>query len=215
MRIRRTLTTVTALTSAFVLGSGLLTAGVAGAHGSMSNPVSRVYNCYLEGPESPDSAACKAAVAASGSWVFYDWNEVNQPNADGRHREIIPDGQLCSAGRSKYRGLDLPRADWKATPLPSSGEYTFQYLAAVPHPGYFELYVTRDGYDPTQPLRWSDLERFHRVDNPPLVNRRYQIRATLPEGRTGRHLIYSIWQRVRPDSGEAFYTCSDVVFGGR
>lgn len=29
--------------------------------------------------------------------------------------------------------------------------------------------------------------------------------------RSGRHLIYSIWQRS--DSPEAFYTCSDVVFG--
>lgn len=29
--------------------------------------------------------------------------------------------------------------------------------------------------------------------------------------KSGRHLVYSIWQRS--DSPEAFYTCSDVVFG--
>ena len=31
--------------------------------------------------------------------------------------------------------------------------------------------------------------------------------------RTGRHIRYSIWQRV-VGSNEAFYTCSDVEFGG-
>jgi chitin-binding protein len=31
--------------------------------------------------------------------------------------------------------------------------------------------------------------------------------------RSGRHIIYSIWQRFN-GSNEAFYTCSDVNFGG-
>ncbi len=34
------------------------------AHGSLTDPVSRVSACFAEGPESPVSAACKAAVAA-------------------------------------------------------------------------------------------------------------------------------------------------------
>ncbi|HCT8842095.1 TPA: chitin-binding protein, partial [Pseudomonas aeruginosa] len=29
------------------------------AHGSMETPPSRVYGCFLEGPENPKSAACK------------------------------------------------------------------------------------------------------------------------------------------------------------
>jgi chitin-binding protein len=32
----------------------------------------------------------------------------------------------------------------------------------------------------------------------------------LPAGKTGRHLIYVIWQRS--DSPEAFYSCSDVTY---
>ncbi|GAA4581016.1 hypothetical protein GCM10023176_61320 [Micromonospora coerulea] len=39
----------------------------AGAHGSMQSPVSRTYACFLEGPESPDTDACRAAVAAGGT----------------------------------------------------------------------------------------------------------------------------------------------------
>jgi predicted carbohydrate-binding protein with CBM5 and CBM33 domain len=30
------------------------------AHGSLETPISRIYNCYQEGPENPKSAACKA-----------------------------------------------------------------------------------------------------------------------------------------------------------
>lgn len=48
----------------------LFAVGQAGAHGSMQSPASRTYTCFLEGPESPDSAACRAAVAAGGTWAF-------------------------------------------------------------------------------------------------------------------------------------------------
>ncbi|MGI5351433.1 lytic polysaccharide monooxygenase auxiliary activity family 9 protein [Streptomyces sp. CA-250714] len=191
----------------------VLTAGPAAAHGSMEDPVSRVSACFAEGPESPKSKACKAAVAASGAQAFYDWNEVNIPDAAGKHREIIPDGKLCSAGRDKYKGLDLPRADWQATAM-KPGKHTFRYKATAPHKGTFELYVTKDGYDPAKPLKWSDLEAepFAKVTNPTLKDGSYIIDGTVPK-KSGRHLIYSIWQRS--DSPEAFYTCSDVTFGGK
>ncbi|MGW1493870.1 lytic polysaccharide monooxygenase auxiliary activity family 9 protein [Streptomyces sp. NPDC002402] len=186
-------------------------AGPAFAHGSMTDPVSRVSACFAEGPESPKSAACKAAVAASGTQAFYDWNEVNIANAAGNHQQLIPDGKLCSAGRDKYKGLDLPRADWPASTF-ASGNHTFHYKATAPHKGSFELYLTKDGYDPGKPLKWSDLETkpFAKVTNPKLVNGEYVFDGVVPN-KSGRHLIYSIWQRS--DSPEAFYTCSDVVFG--
>lgn len=186
-------------------------AAPAAAHGSMTDPVSRVAACYAEGPEAPRSAACKAAVAASGSQAFYDWNAVNIANAAGNHRALIPNGQLCSAGNDKYRGLDLARADWPASPM-ASGAHTFRYKGTAPHKGSFELYVTKDGYDPSKPLKWSDLESepFAKVSDPGMQNGDYVFSGTVPN-KTGRHLIYSIWQRS--DSPEAFYTCSDVVFG--
>ncbi|MGW6689459.1 lytic polysaccharide monooxygenase auxiliary activity family 9 protein [Streptomyces sp. NPDC054961] len=183
----------------------------AAAHGSMTDPVSRVAACYAEGPEAPKSAACKAAVAASGTQAFYDWNAVNIANAAGQSKSLIPDGQLCSAGNSKYKGLDLARADWPASPL-APGAHTFRYKGTAPHKGSFELYVTKDGYDPSKPLKWSDLEPapFVKVSDPGMQNGDYVFSGTVPN-KTGRHLIYSVWQRS--DSPEAFYTCSDVVFG--
>ncbi|MFF5636448.1 lytic polysaccharide monooxygenase [Streptomyces sp. NPDC012825] len=208
MTSRRSAAVVTAGT---VLALSGLSAAPASAHGSMTDPVSRVSACYAEGPESPRSAACKAAVAASGAQAFYDWNAVNIANAAGQHRRLIPDGELCSAGNDKYRGLDLARADWPASGL-DSGAHTFRYKGTAPHKGSFELYVTKDGYDPSKPLKWSDLEAepFLTVTDPEMQNGDYVFRGTVPE-KSGRHLIYSIWQRS--DSPEAFYTCSDVVFG--
>ncbi|MGW6549748.1 lytic polysaccharide monooxygenase auxiliary activity family 9 protein [Streptomyces sp. NPDC055051] len=198
-----------------VATTALVLAGLAGApafaHGSMTDPVSRVAAGYAEGPESPSSAACKAAVAASGAQAFYDWNAVNIANAAGQHRQLIADGKLCSAGNDKYRGLDLARADWPASKL-ASGKHTFRYKGTAPHKGSFELYVTKDGYDPSKPLKWSDLEAqpFVTVTDPGMQNGDYVFEGTVPK-KSGRHLIYSIWQRS--DSPEAFYTCSDVVFG--
>ncbi|WP_309056393.1 lytic polysaccharide monooxygenase [Streptomyces sp.] len=209
MSPRRTAASAVTVTAALALAG--LTAVPAAAHGSMTDPVSRVSACYAEGPESPDSAACRAAVAASGAQAFYDWNAVNVANAAGQHRRLIPDGELCSAGNDRYRGLDLARADWPASRL-TPGTHTFRYKGTAPHRGSFALYVTKDGYDPSKPLAWSDLEAepFVTVTDPRMENGEYVFEGTLPK-KSGRHLVYSVWQRS--DSPEAFYTCSDVVFG--
>ncbi|MFJ8015288.1 lytic polysaccharide monooxygenase [Streptomyces sp. NPDC096339] len=207
---RRTVTRIASV-ALVPLAVAAYSAVPAAAHGSMTDPVSRVAACYAEGPESPKSAACKAAVAASGAQAFYDWNAVNIANAAGNHRALIPNGQLCSAGNDKYQGLDLARADWPAGPM-TAGPHTFRYKGTAPHKGSFELYVTKDGYDPSQPLKWSDLEPapFAKATDPGMQNGDYVFTGTVPQ-KSGRHLIYSIWQRS--DSPEAFYTCSDVVFG--
>ncbi|MGW0749584.1 lytic polysaccharide monooxygenase auxiliary activity family 9 protein, partial [Streptomyces sp. NPDC002587] len=213
MSARRTATRIAgpAVIGLAPLALAAFAAAPAAAHGSMTDPVSRVAACYAEGPESPRSAACKAAVAASGTQAFYDWNAVNIANAAGKSKTLIPDGQLCSAGNAKYKGLDLARADWPASPM-AAGAHTFRYKGTAPHKGSFELYVTKDGYDPAKPLKWSDLEPapFAKATDPGMQNGDYVFSGTVPN-KSGRHLIYSIWQRS--DSPEAFYTCSDVVFG--
>ncbi|HHT0602610.1 TPA: lytic polysaccharide monooxygenase, partial [Legionella anisa] len=61
------------------------------AHGSLESPISRTYQCYKEGPESPKSAACKAAVQVGGTQPLYNWHEVNQGAANDQHRELIAD----------------------------------------------------------------------------------------------------------------------------
>jgi predicted carbohydrate-binding protein with CBM5 and CBM33 domain len=208
-RHRLALASLTATTALAV--ALLVPMTTASAHGTMSDPASRVYTCKQENPENPKSDACKAAVAAGGTQAFYDWNEVSLLDAGGQHRQKIPDGKLCSAGRDKYRGLDLQRADWPAKRV-SAGSLTVTYHASAPHSNSnFEFYLTRQGWSPTQPLRWSDLVHLQTFNNQnPTTFTNWTL--NIPQ-RTGRHLIYSIWQRV-VGSAEAFYTCSDVDFGG-
>lgn len=190
-----------------------LAAAPASAHGSMGDPVSRVSQCHAEGPENPKSAACKAAVAAGGTQALYDWNGIRIGNADGKHQELIPDGKLCSANDPAFKGMDLARADWPATSV-SSGSYTFKYRVTAPHKGTFKVYITKPGYDPTKPLGWGDLDLSAPVatsTDPVASGGFYTFSGTLPE-RSGKHLLYAVWQRS--DSPEAFYSCSDVAFGG-
>jgi chitin-binding protein len=181
----------------------------AAAHGALTNPVSRAAGCGLMDSR---SAACRAAVAASGGQPFDDWDNLRLPDVNGRDRERVPDGKLCSAGIARYRGLDLPRADWPATKLRSGARFTFSYRETIPHQGTFRLYVTRDGYRPTQPLRWSDLasKPFLTVTDPPVKSSAYVFAGTLPRAKTGRHLIYAIWQNS--STSDTYYSCSDVVF---
>lgn len=186
-------------------------------HGTMETPVSRIYNCFLENPENPKSDACKAVVEEGGTQALYDWNGVNQGNANDMHREIIPDGKLCSAGKELFKGMDLARNDWHTTMIApdGNGNYEFVFIATAPHSTeYFRFYVTEDGYNPLDPLKWADLEDtpFCTINDVVLENGRYRMNCPFPQGKSGKHVIYTIWQR--DDSQEAFYTCTDVEFMG-
>ena len=98
---------------------GVLVSGIGDSfgHGSVLDPVSRVYRIFQENPESPDREVSLAAIGAAGTQAFYDWHEVSRvvPDYDrdsiAPYREIIPDGQLAGAGREKYAGLNLERGD--------------------------------------------------------------------------------------------------------
>jgi chitin-binding protein len=189
-----------------------LVAAPASAHGAMQNPVSRVAACGPIGG-SAKSAACKAAIAVSGAQAFAAWDNLRVAGVDGRDRQTIPDGKLCSGGKPEYAGLDLPRTDWPATRLAAGASFTFRYRTTIAHQGTFRLYVTTGGYAAAKPLTWSVLERqpFLTVTDPPVTDGAYTFRGKLPGNRTGRQLIYTIWQNAGPDT---YYSCSDVVFTG-
>ncbi|MFF5301179.1 lytic polysaccharide monooxygenase [Streptomyces sp. NPDC013161] len=188
-------------------------AGPAQAHGAPTYPVSRVYACSPQGGSAAGSTACKAAVAANGG-PFTFWDNIRVPDIDGRDRQLIPDGKLCSGGLSDYKGLNLARTDWPSTRLTPGAKLTMTYASTIAHTGTFKLYLTKAGYDASKPLTWSELPTtpFAEVKDPPLTGGAYRIKATLPTGRTGRQLIYTIWQNSSTE--DTYYSCSDVVFPG-
>lgn len=183
------------------------------SHGTFTTPVSRIYNCFLENPENPTSDSCKEAVAVGGKQALYDWNGVNQGNANDMHMDIIPDGQLCGAGKELFKGMNLARDDWFTNEITpdQNGNMDFVFRATAPHSTkYFDFYITKDGYNPLEPLKWSDLEStpFCSISEVELVNGNYNMSCPFPQGKSGTHVIYNIWQR--DDSQEAFYACMDV-----
>lgn len=195
--------------------AGLFPAAPAHAHGTMTTPHSRVYACAQGNIENPSDPACRAASAVSGTQTFYNWMGINQANANGNHQAVVPDGKLCSGNNPTFSGLDLPRSDWQATSIApdASGRFEFRFRGTAPHATRdWVFYATRDGWDPTKPLAWGDLEEFCRIGNTPLSSDgTYRLSCPLPS-RSGRHVIYNTWQRS--DSTEAFYTCIDVKFDG-
>ena len=197
--------------SAVVLGS-LLAASQAFAHGYVSSPKSRYIQCAENGIENPTHPACIAAKAA-GNQGLYTPQEVAVGGVKDNHEYFIPDGRLCSVNRSNLFGMDLARTDWPATSV-SPGPRTFTWTNTAAHKTmYFRYYITKQGYNHSQPLRWSDLELIHdsgKADQETVSNHL----VNLPQ-RTGRHIVYSIWQRDwERDAAEGFYQCIDVDFGG-
>ena len=181
----------------------------ADAHGSTQRPASRTYTCRFENPDNP---MCAQAWSAN-SQALYDWMEVNIGDAAGRHQELIPDGQLCGAGRDKYAAFNRP-GDWPVTNLTADGSGLFElvYQNTAPHSTeYYRVYITGAGFDArTDTLGWGDLELVYDSGQlPRATENRFQV--ALPN-RDVPAIVYVVWQRS--DSPEAFYACSDVTVSG-
>ncbi|GAA2302917.1 lytic polysaccharide monooxygenase [Streptomyces kunmingensis] len=199
--------------------------GTATAHGVALTPGSRTYLCYKDllahsSTQMPANPACKAAVQAAGTTPLYNWFAVLDSNAGGRGAGYVADGKLCSAGdRSPYNfsPYNAARTDWPVTHLTSGATIQVKYSNWAHHPGSFHVYVTKQGFDPAQPLDWADLEKVQTVQNPPnnggpgTEAGHYYWNLQLPQ-RTGRHIMFVQW--VRSDSQENFFSCSDLAFDG-
>jgi len=178
------------------------------AHGSPTLPISRTAACASEGTE-PDLPACQAALAANGG-RFGRFDNLRVPNVNGNDQDVIPDGRLCSGNLPDFRGLDLARTDWPTTKMTAGSTLSIRYVGTIPHAGTFRVYLTKQGYDPKQPLGWGDLaaKPILTVTDPPLTDGSYRMRAKLPKDRTGKHVLYVVWQTS--STPDTYYSCSDL-----
>jgi chitin-binding protein len=170
----------------FAAVCGVLPALPALAHGATTRPESRTVACGLGG-DGAGSAACRAALTANGL-PFGDFDNLRVPGVNGKDKQYIPDGTLCSGGLPEFKGLDLARTDWPASKLRAGATVNVQYRTTIPHQGVFRVYLTKQGYDPAQPLSWDDLSTnpIFTATNPPVRDGAYQFSGKLPADRSGR-----------------------------
>jgi lytic cellulose monooxygenase (C4-dehydrogenating) len=204
------------ISAAFAL---LFTSAVpASAHGSATDPPSRNYGCWerwghdFQNPGmATEDPMCWQAWRADPN-TMWNWNGLYREGVAGNHQAAVPDGQLCSAGRTqggRYASLDTV-GNWKAVNKPRN--FSVNVYDQAFHGGdYYRVYITRQGFNPvTQQLRWSDLELVTSVGRtPPQNNTVIPVNAG---NRTGRHIVYTIWQASHMD--QSYYFCSDVNFTG-
>jgi chitin-binding protein len=196
------------------------------AHGSVQDPPSRNYGCWErwgskhQAPEmATEDPMCHQAWRADPN-TMWNWNGLYREGVRGNHQGAVPDGQLCSAGRTqggRYASLDAV-GNWQAAQ--KSTNFSVRLFDQASHGAdYIRVYVTRQGFNPvTQPLRWSDLELVSQIGNTPAsqwqqVSGGVQISISArAAGRSGRHIVYTVWQASHMD--QSYYFCSDVNFTG-
>jgi len=194
------------------------------AHGWAEFPSARQNTCYQDGGfwtnEIPNQA-CQAAYDQSGAYPFVQRSEVAANVANYRDmahvKAIVPDGELCSAGDSAKKGLNVTSPHWQRTDvaLDANNQIDFVFYGQAPHnPSYWEFYLTKPSYDPSLPLKWDDLELIDTVGDIAVdEQKRYRMKVTFPADRSGDAILYTRWQRIDV-AGEGFYNCSDITLRG-
>ncbi|GAB3747219.1 lytic polysaccharide monooxygenase [Nocardiopsis nanhaiensis] len=215
-RTTRPLTRAVVIGSAAMLGLGLTAAPVA-AHGSIVDPAARAYACFdrwgddhLNPDMELEDPMCAQAWEEDPN-AMWNWNGLYRDGVGGDHQGAIPDGTLCSGGLTQgglYGAMDAV-GEWETTPV--DDDFTLHLHDGAEHGAdYFNVYVTEEGFDPTtQELGWGDLELVEETGAyPPVMDIEIDVSTS---GRTGQHIVYTVWQASHMD--QAYYFCSDVDFG--
>jgi chitin-binding protein len=208
--VRRTAAVVAA--AGFAAVCGLLPALPALAHGATTQPVSRTAAC-ASGGEDTGTAACKAALKANGQ-PFGTFDNLRVPGVDGKDKQFIPDGKLCSGDLPEFKGLDLARSDWPSTRVKAGSTLNVQYRTTIPHQGSFRAYLTKQGWASGKPLTWGDLTSspIFSADNPSIKDGSYRFGGKLPADRSGHHVLFVVWQTT--STPDTYYSCSDLTVSG-
>lgn len=214
-RLRRGPLLVLSLVTA-ALFSLVPTSGTAYAHGSVVDPATRNYGCWLRwGSDFQNPAMQQQDPMCWQAWqadtnAMWNWNGLYRNGSAGNFQAVIPNGQQCSGGRTengRYNAMDAV-GNWKATDVGSS--FTLKLHDQARHGAdYILVYVTRQGFNPlTQPLTWNDLQLVTRTSRY-AAGSDYNVPLSI-SGRSGRAVIYTIWQASHMD--QTYFLCSDVNF---
>lgn len=219
-------------------------------HGYMLHPLARQYSCYKEKdfnwPEDGSgigNEACRKAYqhvykkyennAAPAQYMFNQYAEYaalagkNYKNITHIKNHVIPTNLCAAAANDSMKtygdktGVDLNLNTWHTTVFESSGMNRLYFCPTVVHePSFFEVYITKFGYDHSNVISWHDLDLLY-SDVSNLKKREESIKdcindyvyvmdVNLPY-RNKKFVIYTRWQR-EDLVGEGFYNCADAIY---
>lgn len=186
------------------------------AHGSVADPLSRVYGCMLRWEYTWDDPAteeqdpmCYRAWQEKPS-AMWGWSGLYREGTGGDFQAFIPDNQLCSAGHTydgEFAAMDTPGPWWTSE---IDADFTVDVYDLARHGAdYLQVYVTTQGYDAeTDALDWGDLEMVAETGSY-APSDHYTVDVSAP-GRSGHHVVYTIWKASHGD--QIYFMCSDVTF---
>ena len=174
-------------------------------HGYVMSPASRSYQGYLD----------KSTIGYSAALALYG-TIINEPQSletlKGFPAQGPPDGRIASANGAlggDYT-LDMQTATrWKKTNINTgTNAFTWKYTAYHATTKW-HYYITRQGWNPNQPLARQDLELIGEIAHngaAPQDNAPHQV--NIPGNRSGYHIILAVWDI--DNTVNAFYNVIDV-----
>ena len=196
-----------------------LMSGPMGRHGYVRTPRSRVVAAH-------DDPSLGAKVPEPQSIEVPKGFPATEYTHKGQVQYPPPDGKLMSAGVEPYRDLDgavSPSGKpWPAMKVTPGGTLRMTWWLTARHKTEkWHYYITKDGWDQTKPLTRAMLEPLCTIHwhldkatadwMAPFPPNDVQHWIKLPAGKTGRHIIYAVWDVA--DTAMAFYQGIDVDFG--
>lgn len=196
---------MTVCASPMILLSAMLASQTVSAHGYMENPPSR-------------ALLCQKGVNTNCGGAQYEPQSVGEtfkgfPAGSGGGVGQGPvDGKIASGGHALFSAVDAQSATrWALTEI-KDRNIDFQWRYTQSHPATkHEYFITRNGWNVNTPLERASFEStpFCVVDgNHQLPVSGAKHNCTLPEDKTGQHVILGIW--TVGDTDAAFYNAVDV-----
>lgn len=124
------------------------------------------------------------------------------------------DGLIPSGGIDAFSALNEQSDDrWYQHDV-TNGTLDITWFLTAPHSTTkWHYYMTKQGWDPNQPIKRSDLELVAEFQDAGIPEKRVTQTVRIPENRDGYHVIIGIWDIQ--DTGNAFYQTIDVNVNGQ
>ncbi|MFD2308256.1 lytic polysaccharide monooxygenase [Enterococcus termitis] len=188
-------TVLKAVLSLSLLAGGLFfSSTVTHAHGYVSSPGSRAY-----------------FGSAAGGKVNKNVGRAEwEPQSIEATKNTFITGKLASAGVSGFDPLDEQTADrWFKSDI-TTGPLAINWTLTARHrTSTWNYYMTKQGWNPNQPLDIKNFDLIATVDdNAAIPEASVKHTVTVPSDRKGYHVIYAVWNVY--DTTNAFYQAIDV-----